>query len=72
MKLQKNMLPVERWLRIYFGAMIAAVLLWYPWPFWEWTLSGYLLIATGIFGYCPIYAFLDGRKKSGNSTPTVH
>ena len=54
MKLQKNMMPVERWLRIYFGAMIAAVLLWYPWPFWEWTLSGYLLIATGIFGYCPI------------------
>ncbi|MHB0889548.1 YgaP family membrane protein [Acidithiobacillus sp.] len=71
MKLQKNMLPIERWLRIYFGVIIVLVYFFNPYPYSWWTFSGYLVIATGAFGYCPIYGFLNGRKKSDGSTPTV-
>ncbi len=68
MKIIKNMTPTERWLRIYFGAIIFLVYFVNPFPYREWTFSGLLLIATGVAGYCPIYTFLKktGERRSPN------
>ncbi|WP_414040883.1 DUF2892 domain-containing protein [Acidithiobacillus sp. M4-SHS-6] len=65
MKITKNMNSTERWLRIYFGAIIFLVYFVNPFPYREWTFSGLLLIASGVFGYCPVYSFI---KKTRNPT----
>ncbi|MGK9451102.1 YgaP family membrane protein [Acidithiobacillus caldus] len=62
----KNMLPVERWLRLYFGLILIAIYFITPFPYKQWTWSGLLLILTAITGYCPIYAML--RKDSAAGT----
>ncbi|MGE4530715.1 MAG: DUF2892 domain-containing protein [Acidithiobacillus sp.] len=63
MKITRNMNTTERWLRIYFGAVIFLVYFVSAFPYKEWTFSGLLLIATGVVGYCPIYSLL---KKTGS------
>jgi len=62
MHLRKNMLPVERWLRLYFGLILIAIYFITPFPYKQWTWSGLLLVLTAMTGYCPIYALL--RKES--------
>ncbi|OCX69533.1 hypothetical protein A6M27_05610 [Acidithiobacillus thiooxidans] len=66
MKTIKNMNSTERWLRLYFGAIIFLIYFVNPFPYREWTFSGLLLIATGVFGYCPVYSFLKKTRKPEN------
>jgi len=63
-KIIKNMNTTERWLRIYFGAIIFLVYFVNPFPYKEWTFSGLLLIATGVIGYCPVYSLLKKPKTA--------
>ncbi|MBU2841542.1 YgaP family membrane protein [Acidithiobacillus thiooxidans] len=65
MKIIKNMNSTERWLRLYFGAIIFLIYFVNPFPYREWTFSGLLLIATGVFGYCPVYSFLKKKPETG-------
>ena len=71
MRIRPNMLPVERWLRLYFGAILVAIYFMNPFPYKEWTFSGLLLIATAATGYCPVYGFLRRRKKADAASVIV-
>lgn len=64
----KNMLPVERWLRLYFGLILIAIYFITPFPYKQWTWSGLLLILTAITGYCPIYAMLRKDPSAGTDS----
>ena len=63
MKLEKNMQPMERWLRLYFGAVLFAIYFVNPFPYKEWTFSGLLVMATGVFGYCPLYSLFAWFRR---------
>lgn len=69
MRIQSNMQPIERWLRLYFGVIIVAIYFLNPFPYKEWTFSGLLLIATAATGYCPVYTFLRKRKEKQGPQP---
>ena len=45
---------VDRWIRVLVG--IGVVSLVFVGPRTQWGWLGALLIATGLFGYCPMYA----------------
>ncbi|WP_308389188.1 DUF2892 domain-containing protein [Acidithiobacillus sp. AMEEHan] len=68
MGIRPNMLPIERWLRLYFGVILLAIYFMNPFPYKEWTFSGLLLIATAATGYCPIYSLLRRRKRRDRSS----
>lgn len=63
MKVKKNMQPIERWMRLYFGALLLAIYFVNPFPYKEWTFSGALVMATGIFGYCPLYSLFEWFQR---------
>lgn len=62
-KIVKNMQASERWMRLYFGAVLFAIYFVNPFPYREWAFSGLLIIATGVLGYCPLYSLFARLKR---------
>ena len=58
-----NVGPGDRWFRILGGLLVIIVLGWF-FKSW-WALVGVVLVATGIFRFCPLYLPLkiDTAKK---------
>ena len=58
-----NVGPGDRWFRILGGLLVIIVLGWF-FKSW-WALIGVVLVATGIFRFCPLYLPLkiDTAKK---------
>ena len=48
-----NIHPVERMVRVLFGALIASMAFWGPKN--NWFLLGLLPMVTGLIGWCPPY-----------------
>lgn len=64
----KNVHPVERVVRVLAGLSLVSLAFWGPSN--PWFLIGIVPILTGVFGYCPPYAFLGintcnlGKKET--------
>lgn len=53
-KMKCNIHPLEREMRIIFGAIVTSLAFWGPSN--KWFLLGLILFVTGIIGWCPPYA----------------
>jgi hypothetical protein len=65
-KIPKNMQTAERWMRLYFGAVLFAIYFVNPFPYREWTFCGLLVMATGVLGYCPLYSLFARLKHESH------
>jgi hypothetical protein len=60
-----NLSAVDRSIRIVFG--LALLTLVFVGPQTLWGLTGLALLATGMSGYCPIYALLGYSSRAASS-----
>lgn len=54
--MKNNLGALDRWLRVVLGAFVFSLGFWGPQTAWSWL--GLILVATGLFGHCPIYVML--------------
>jgi Inner membrane protein YgaP-like, transmembrane domain len=66
MKIETNIHPIERIVRVVVGAALASLAFWGPHSMWF--LLGLIPVATGLVGWCPPYTMLGintcGAKKA--------
>ena len=73
--MKKNIHPVERMVRILGGAALMPLAFWGPHDIWF--LLGVIPYATGLLGWCPLYALLGVNmagccNASGCETTNKH
>lgn len=68
----RNVAPLDRFLRIAIGAGLLAVVFAFSGE-WRWLgLAGVLPLASGLAGWCPVYAWLtrdQGARRPGPCSP---
>ena len=66
--MKTNIHPIERGIRVAVGLLLMSLALWGPSSLWF--LLGIIPVATGLSGWCPLYAML-GISTCKNNTPST-
>lgn len=65
-----NIHSTERYFRVTVGLFFMSLAFWGPSNLWF--LLGFIPVATGLFGWCPMYTMLGVSTCKRNSSATSH
>lgn len=68
--MKTNIHPIERGLRVAVGLFLMSLAFWGPSSLWF--LLGIIPVATGLSGWCPLYAMFGISTCKINTSSTLH